>query len=290
MEGRPVSPPAEEIIVRADEVDEAGADISTILSTDEDELRSRVEARRQQDLETPGTSKVLANAVPDNDSQPATRPILRREASAPPPPPRQPPPPAPSTQPEDVPNGTESLTLAQLRNLVTNIPKLEPTAYAYTYDDTRTFPEELEEWFQYSEEDRSLLWCARRSFEEKFGIFGEENSSVNIQAGWHGLSMRLQERFIKAQLSDLKDLSLSSTTRSLECISYLAMGVWKESRARTEEPDSDEEHDYEPPNYKYRQAFSQLKCIARNAKILCKLGGLQALYKIIQDICGSHDQ
>ena len=275
MAGRSRSPPTEEIIVRADEVDEAGADISTISSTDEEELRSRIEARRRQDLETPGTSKVLANAVPDSDAPQATRPILRREGSAPPPPPRQPPPPAP---PPDEASGAESLSLAQLRNLVTNLPKLEPTAYAYTYDDTRTFPEELEEWFQYSEEDRSLLNGARRSFEEKFGTFGREN--VDTQAGWHGLSEQYRELFVQGLLSDLEDLSLGLSTKSLECVAYLAMGVWKEYAARVGDPALSEERDS-----KYRRTHAQLRCIMENGKLLCRLGALPILYGIVRDVC-----
>ena len=48
------------------------------------------------------------------------------------------------------------MSVAQLRSIVTNLPKLEPKAYAYSYEETRTFPEELEEWFQYTEYELGL--------------------------------------------------------------------------------------------------------------------------------------
>lgn len=108
------------IIVKADEVDESGADISTISPTDNtpSEFEARIETRRAQDAQVGGTPRVLANAVA-SPAKPSTRPILRRERSAPPPP-QQPPPPAPSQQRDA--GATDSLSLQQLRRLVTDLP------------------------------------------------------------------------------------------------------------------------------------------------------------------------
>ncbi|KAL9633784.1 MAG: hypothetical protein Q9164_004495, partial [Protoblastenia rupestris] len=144
----------EAIIVKADEVDEAGADISTISpqnASDESDFNARIESRRAQDAQSVSSPKILANAVPSLP-RPISRPILRREGSTPAPP-QQPPPPAPPQPREEGGNGTDSLSLLQLRRLVSDLPKIEPTAYAYEHDETRTFPEELEEWFQYIEEE-----------------------------------------------------------------------------------------------------------------------------------------
>lgn len=51
---------------------------------------------------------------------------------------------------------------------MTDLPKLEATAYAYDYSETRSLPEELEEWFSYTEEERYILLRAKQTFDEKW--------------------------------------------------------------------------------------------------------------------------
>ena len=296
---RPDSPQGEEIIVRADEVDEAGADISEITSTDDRELGARVEARREQDRKNVGSPKPLANAVDGLVEPPprrilgtstSSRPILRREASAPPPPPRQPPPPAPPPQQDESQNPTDSLSLAQLRNIVTNLPKIEPTAYAYTYDDTRIFPEELEEWFQYTEEDRSLLFESKQEFQEKIEAFKFDRPIGDDSNKWLKLPIECREIFVQHQLQGLKDLDAASTTQNLECINYIATGVWQESTESAPRPNESEQAEFEAPNNKYLKTTGQLKCIRESAELLCRLGAPQLLYDVIRTTCDNDMQ
>ena len=84
---RPLSPsPPREIFVRADEIDEAGADISAIALSDDDELQARVEARRAENLQRgPDESQPSPTR---RGRQPHRRRRRPRLARAPHPPPR----------------------------------------------------------------------------------------------------------------------------------------------------------------------------------------------------------
>ena len=274
----------EEIVVRADEVDEAGADISTISPNGDDDFEVRVESRRQQDLQHVGGPKTLANAAP-GAPKPPMRPILRREASAPPPP-KQPPPPAPPQQQDETGNSPDSLTLAQLKDIVKDLPKLEPVAYAYTYEDTRTFPEELEEWFQYTEEDRDMLSRAEEAFEEELSNFdfGEDLPPSMSQHRWLELPLECRNMFMYKQFNTLGSLNAPLTTRKLEIIAYFAAGVYKETAWLKEGPLPEDEHDYEPPNDKYRKTVGQLRYIVEAAETICWLERLPTLYEIMRTI------
>ena len=278
----------EEIIVRADEVDETGADISTISPTDGEDFEARVEARRQQDIQSIGSPKILANAV-SSPPKPPARPILRRNVSGAPAPPKQSPPPAPPSQ-EDAPIMADSLSLAELKNIVKDFPRSEAAVYAYEYDDTRTFPEELEEWFQYTAEDNDFLIRAKIAFGEKISEFdwkGRPTPPTGIMERfkWLGLPPELREMLIDHQLHGLSTMSPSAVTKNLECICYVAIGVPVETTWLEDNPSPDEEADYGSPNDKYRKTVGQLRYIRKAADTLCKTGGMQTLWGIMKTIC-----
>ena len=215
------------IIVKADEVDEAGADISTISPTNatESEFTDRIETRRAQDAKPGGSPKQLANDV----SIPPSRPILRREGSAPIPP-RQPPPPAPPQKQEETSNGTDSLSLYQLKRLVTELPKIEPAAYAYDFAETRSFPEELQEWFQYSEQEQHVLLRAKHTFTQAWEqAHSERPESSDKALEWTDVEEEDREWFVQCAIRALDGDSSASRIKSLECISYIALGAWDDT-------------------------------------------------------------
>ena len=272
-----------EIVVRADEVDEAGTDISPITSTGDEDLSERVEARRQHDLQNASSPKPLANAAL-SAPKPPVRPILRRETSAQPPP-KQQPPPAPQQQ-DEVGNAADSLTLAQLKDIVKDLPKLEPMAYAYTYEDTRSLPEELEEWFQYTEEDGDMLSRAEEIFEEKLSTFDFDTppTAWPPRYQWLELPVECRDMFVSQQLADLPSLDPPTLSKNLEAVAYISLGVWKETAWLKDEVPSENEHDYEPPNDKYRKTYGQLKWIVNAAEMLCRLGTVPSLYDTMRHI------
>ena len=248
-----------EILVKADEVDEAGVDISTISTIDEDNLDAQIEARQKYD-----TTKPLANAVP------STRPILRREASAPPPP-KQPPPPAPT---QEEPNATDSLSLAQLKRLVSDLPKLEAAAYAYTYEDTRTFPEEMEEWFQYTEEDEKMLIGGKVAFGKKWLQFPSSDGGKF----WLKAAPGERAAFVNSLLQELPHLDLQVQVQNLEALSYIALGIWHDTAGLEDDSLGPNSANYEPPNDRYRKCTEQVRWMRNAANTLHGLGAGQKLY------------
>ena len=272
------------IIVKADEVDEAGADISTISPADgsESEFNARIESRRAQDAQAGGSPKILANAVP-NSSKVASRPILRREGSAPAPP-QQPPPNPPQSQDEPS-NPTDSLSLLQLRRLVTDLPKLEPTAYAFEYSETRSFPEELQEWFSYTEEERYMLLQAKETFNEKWEQSQAERANPSDRVvGWTAVELEDRENFIVGAIKGLDNPELSSRVKSLECISYVALGVWGDT-AGMDVPSDEVDLSVEAKKWVETQNTKpklQLKWIMNGTRMLCKKGAVQKLFDVLR--------
>ena len=275
------------IIVKADEVDEAGADISTISPTDESEseFNARVETRRAQDAQPSGSPKILANAAP-NPPRATTRPILRREGSSPAPP-QQPPPPAPINAQEDTSNATDSLSLQQLRRLVTDLPKLEPTAYAYEYSETRSFPEELEEWFSYNDLEKIMLIRAKQTFEEKWeDVQAERPNPCDNALEWTEVEPESRDRFITDALNELESEELSSRVKGLECISYIALGVWGDTAGVDEQEEGGDisVEDKEWLSSRNTKSTAQLKWIDSGTSALCAHGALQKLLNLLRRI------
>lgn len=273
----------EAIIVKADEVDEAGADISTISPTDTtpSEFEARIETRRAHDAQAGGSPKILANAA-NAPPKPPTRPGLRRETSAPPPP-QQPPPPAP-VQREDASNPTDSLSLQQLRQLVTDLPKFEPTAYAYTYNDTRSFPEEVDEWFQYTEEDKYMLRRGKQMFEDKWE---EENATslchTDITPEWVETKDAVRETFVIGALKALEDADSFVRITSLECLSYIVLGAWGQT-AGLESPNPDIE--MKPAGVstsegQYSRCQCQFNWMRKGVTLLANVDAIQVLVNIL---------
>lgn len=280
----PAPQDSEAIIVKADEVDESGADISTISPNDatesESDFNARIESRRAQDAQPRphGSPKILANAVP-SPPNPIARPILRREGSAPAPP-QQPPPPAPPQAQEDTSNPTDSLSLLQLKRLVTDLPKLEPTAYAYDYAETRSFPEEIEEWFSYTEEERYMLLRAKQTFDDKWEQAQAERPDPSDKAlGWTDVDLEDRESFIIGAIKALENPEISSRVKSLECISYVSLGIWGDTAGVDMTKDDVE---FLPSDSNWldsptTKAKLQLQWIVNGTKMLCKHGAVQKL-------------
>jgi len=266
------------IIVKADEIDEAGADISTISPTDapESDFTARIESRRAQDAHS--SPKTLANAVP-SPPKVVVRPILRREGSAPAPP-QQPPPPAPPPRGES--NPTDSLSLQQLKRIVTDLPKLEPAAYAYEYAETRPFPEELEEWFQYTEEERYMLLRAKQTFIEKWEQAQAERPDPSDAIEWTDVEAEGRESFIHGAIQALDNTEVSSRVKSLECLSYVALGAWGD----TSGVEKGDQVSLLPADDKWLSSQStkpkyQLGWILDGARLLCDSGAAQKLVDVL---------
>ncbi|KAI4237138.1 MAG: hypothetical protein LQ352_007955 [Teloschistes flavicans] len=273
----PPAPPP--LIIKADELDATGTDVSTPIP----DVSTPITPALQAPPLHPAQS---ASGLPLSSSPRAApaRPILRREGSTPAPP-SQPPPPTPHQQ-----QPTDSLSLLQLRRLVTDLPKLEPQAYAYEHADTRSFPEEVEEWFSYSGEERSMLLKTKQTFEKRWRkVHGLSGTS------WIDSKEAEREEFVHGIVEDIKQQK--KTAKGVRCLAYVAMGCWGETAGLVHGTVQDHEKDGpeqdqrgRSPTSQHPQSTMQIEWIRRGCELLADCGALQSVFDLIRLICESEQE
>ncbi len=273
------------IIVKAEEADEAGADISTVSPTDDPDFDANFEAIRARLARAKEQKE--QNIAPSTAKLP-TRPQLRRDGSAPPPPQQPPPPAPPQQQNDDVGNTTDSLSLMQLKRLVTDMPRVEPIAYAFDYRDTQSFPEEIDEWFQYTGEDRNMVLQGKVMFEAKWENF---TSETLVESGgaptWMRASDNERRAFIATKLSGLEDADLFTRVACLEAIVYVALGSWNDTAGLKDEGDSKIEarEEGDESGSIHELSSLQIQWMRKGVDMILACSGLQPIFNVFRRIC-----
>ncbi|KAL3471786.1 hypothetical protein BJX99DRAFT_266479 [Aspergillus californicus] len=263
------APMQEHHIVRADEVDQTGMDISTV--PDDQMMQEVAEGIRQEQAAAQSPPDPAGEAAPQ-EAKASRRPELRRNAAAPPPP-LQPPPPAPIQRNAD--GSTDSLSLAQLRQLVHEMPKVEQPAYAFDYADSQPFPEEIEEWFQYSEFDRAMLLRMKSSFEDTWSSFCQNLASVSSHISWIDAPKEMQKSFLNDMLDNLQDSEVMIRIEALEVVCYALTGVWGHTAGKSV---SDFPISSPVITEVHRSKSLQILWMENNAKLIHECAGIQPLY------------
>ena len=249
-----------QLIVRADEVDQVGTAIHS--------------PSKQLPLSALYQSDGVAPAVNRPMQAKSARPVLRRDGSAPPPP-SQPPPPAPSMQQNPDPP-TDSLSLPQLKQLVGQFPKVEQRAYAFQYADAQSFVEEIEEWFQYSEQDGDMILGAKDTFEQKWRSFSEAHKEViEDDPSWLDVGAGLRKKILVSVLSNLDRSDRSTRIESLEVIFYILAGVWATTAGL--ERHSEPGKQYSGEHDEVQGNPIQIEWMYKGADLLLECSGLQRL-------------
>lgn len=268
---KPGSPQTPLIIF--DQIDTSGVDITTASPTDRIMAGDLPETKNDELRQPTSETRTIS---PLTQISSTTRPGLRREGSVPPPP-QQPPPPTPS-QHGTMENPTDSLSLMQLKKIVTEMPKLEPVAYAFDYTDTQALPDELDEWFQYNEQDQFMILSAKATFDDKWAEFlpkGEQS--------WIEVTDDQRKAFLIQTKEGLRAGELSSRVISLEVISYLLAGVWGSTaglEVKREKPDNGT-YGSDP---EFRSISLQLQWISRNAALIQEHIGVQTVFDYLRRI------
>ena len=280
--------------VKADELDVAGpaspvAVAMSIADTGFNEHRSvtlpdtTVQSDDDKSRDIPATPILLPS-----------RPQIHRKQPQPPPPQQPPPPPAPQAQ-DEAENPTDSLSLMQLRRMVTDMPRFEPTAYAFVYEDGSSFPDEIEEWFSYESGEQASMVCAKIAFDTQWDVFTETS------VGWIGSDLSRKRRFIEKQITALRGPDVSRSSASLEALAYLALGAWAETASGPGEAatqvDEQQRSEDEESGHDYCKARLQIQCIKETADIIYDCNGAQAVFDLLRrcflrvwdDICDAGD-
>ncbi|KAK8199988.1 uncharacterized protein BKA78DRAFT_243642 [Phyllosticta capitalensis] len=257
------------------------------IGADEDVAKPPLDTAEQQVIEAIEHLQA-GNPPPPNDGATLpTRPPLRRDKSAPAPQRLPPPaPPAPPYEPGHQP--TDSLSLLQLKKLVTDMPRVEPTPYAFEYDDASSFAQEIEEWFSYSLEEQAMLLKSLSSFVEEWVALGDGTLS-NLAAyeqgemDWCKVEPTTRERLVRKLVGTLSQSDKDAHLRSLEALAYIALGCWHETAGLSNLQD---EEDFSPPANDADQSFNYIKSevqidwIRNGVKIIHECHGLQPIFDI----------
>lgn len=261
----------QQIFVRADEVD-AG----TSIITPSKELP--LSALTPTDLET----------APANNEhpQPPVRPGLRREGTGPPPPPPSQPPPAPPSHQPDV---TDSLSLPQLRQLVSQFPKAEQRAYAFQYRDAEDFEAEIDEWFHYTEieQDRDYLLASLDVFEQKFKIFCEEHDLPD-DTTWTATTQGQRRKFATDLVDDLADEEYTTRVEALSCVYYILTGAWSTTSGLEIKGDSNADDASEEPQVE-RFNVVQVQWMHKGASLLAESSLIPQLFACLIQAASTPD-
>ena len=264
-------------IVKADEVDQTGTDISTVSDA---QLMEEVAEGLRQEQASPAAPPTEPNTTKQPEPA-AKRPELRRDGSAPPPPPLQPPPPAPVQQ--NINRPTDSLSLAQLRRLVQEMPKVEQSAYAFEYADTQSFPDEIEEWFQYNDFDRVMLLGMKATFDRQWSHFCQQHTPDTPELVWLDASDDLRRAFMSQSLEKVQHADVSVRLEALETICYLVTGVWGITAGRAT-PEYPTEPDPKTASESPRAKSLQIDCIETNVSLVQRCSGIPLLVNRLRQL------
>ncbi|EGE07477.1 pheromone-dependent cell cycle arrest protein Far11 [Trichophyton equinum CBS 127.97] len=270
----------EEPIMRADEVDNIGVDITT--STKEPVVAadtvSDVKLPEDREAKVDEADGLGDASVLQRLSQPSTRPELRRDRVAPPPP-LQPPPPAPVQNPE---TQTDSVSLAQLRKIVQDLPKADLPSYAFKYDDCQPFPEEINEWFGDNEPDKLMLLGCKTTFEQTWSSFCQALPDVSeSEPSWLSATDEDKEAFIEKMIGLFTSTDIFSRIEALESIAYTLTGVWVSTAGKVagDYPSDITDHDAaETP----KERSMQIQWMIKNAHTFLECQGIEALFTYLQ--------
>ncbi|KAF1831055.1 protein required for hyphal anastomosis [Decorospora gaudefroyi] len=290
MSDEPLVPP---VLDEAELIGNSGADFPIIEAEPEEELFLPLDTAEQQQLQLDQDDDRRQTGPPL--TLPA-RPGLQRGNSVPTPAPTLPPPAPPPDTPQN-----DSLSLAQLQNLVRGIPKVEPAPYAFKYDDASSFEEELEEWFSYAVEEQAMLLKTQASFALEWSAFHGLNAASNGEHGldWATATAPQRKDFVEHLLRGTKETDPVSRLKRLEALVYVLLGCWHETAGLAEpvvdsgaasRTSSSAEH---TRNAKYEKSGKQAALIKRNVHLLADSNGIQTVVDVLRSAllkaCGADD-
>ena len=177
------------------------------------------------------------------------------------------------------------------------MPTVEPTPYAFVYQDASTFEEELEEWFSYNVEEQAMILKTQSSFAEEWGAYndlalingsGYEEGSID----WTETNAGRREEFIRKLLAGVQQPDPNARLKNLEAIVYILLGCWHETAGLILNQDGNaSEAENELPSHKtttnlsYAKSAVQLEWIQTNVQLLLHCEGLPIIFDAMRASC-----
>ncbi|KAI1753373.1 hypothetical protein F4782DRAFT_93020 [Xylaria castorea] len=209
----------------------------------------------------PGLTRTSSNPL-------SQRPPLQR-IQLPLNPPSQPPPATPNTQPAD------SLSLAQLRRIVSEFPRAEAAAYDFEYADTAPHAEEIDEWFSYQFWQFVRLVNAQRAYESQWE---HDLAAKEEEVTWDEAAEDVRSTFIRQALNEAKVDDSTICTAATGKLVYLVLGRW----ADTASPPAGD-----TSKLRTLASLRQLVAIKAGVKAIAELGGVTVIWQALRDALDS---
>lgn len=285
----PIVPPA---VDEAEFLGLAGTQTPVIEAEPLEDLNLPLDTAEQQGLIFDPSAN--PPALPEGPTAPLpARPGLRRDNSVPLPAPLHLPPPAPPAPHPDATQPADSLSLIQLRSLVSELPKVDPAPYTFQYEDASSFEDELEEWFSYSVEEQANLLKAQTSYAHEWGTFNGINSTPHEDVGldWANATRQQRSEFVQYLLGAIRQLETAARLQKLEALLYIMLGCWHET-AGYSKPNSDTKlstsqgplsSDGHAPGT-YDKSYEHVQTIRKNVRLVIDLDGLEALMTQLRSV------
>jgi hypothetical protein len=165
----------------------------------------------------------------------------------------------------------------QLRRLVTEFPRIEPIAYTFTYADTASYEEEIEEWFSYADAEFTRLRNAQETFERRWKKFETRSWSVADQD--------TQEAFLKREIIGLQATDLRRRCKSLQTLLHISLGVWDETAGvENSVVDSSEPDVGAKGNTKGKTVATktQVEFVRKGVVLITECGGVSQIYELLK--------
>lgn len=170
----------------------------------------------------------------------------------------------------------------QLKRLVADFPQRnEPTIYAYTYSDTATFEEEIDQWFAYGSAETNRLNRGKIQFGTRWKSFSQKN--------WNEESWERKREFVKGEVEGLEGRKGEQARRkSVLRLMHILLGVWDETaglgRPLSLVTDHDEHAREGDPQIRSQATKSQLEAMKDGVKLITEVAGVKGVFDALRTI------
>ncbi|RKF63331.1 Factor arrest protein 11 [Erysiphe neolycopersici] len=231
-------------------------------------IRTSLEAPKdvESDVADTGLSEIH---VPDSQaatSVPMQRPQIRRQQIIHPIH-QHPATPISSQQPPYSDSSSDALSLIQLRRLVNEFPKVDATNLDFTYKDSASFEDEINEWFAFNDTDFRRLLLVKEKFERRWKKFRNKS--------WLESDISEHKIFLIREVEGLTDSNLPRRCKRLQTILHITLGVWD----LTAKADSLKES----TEAKSKVSKQHLEHIKRGINLLAECDGIQILFDVLKN-------
>lgn len=185
---------------------------------------------------------------------------------------------------------TDSLSLAQLRKIVSEVNRPEQAAYDFVYTDMGLHAEEIDEWFMYQFWQWVRLSSAQKAFEWHWNQETTAGGIHGAEIAWEDADHDIRTRFVQAAIAGVQSNDAALRSASIGKLVYLVLGRWGDTAMPNAPAPEKEDEDGEGgsrargsgPGGKSIASLMQLRAIKAGVECLASLEGLPVVWEALR--------